>query len=80
MALALRRGMGQNAVQPTSHPAPATLRKQLNANSLAQFVDPLPVPETIQPIAHRPSPDNPAVPLPFIASRCASLRRRCIAI
>jgi spore coat protein A len=61
MALAMRRGMG-NAM---SHPAPPKFRPELNASSLAQFVDPLPLPEIIQPIGHRPSPENPAVHLPY---------------
>jgi spore coat protein A len=66
MALVMRQGM--------SHPAPhgasqsgrqPNLRIQLSANTLAQFVDPLPLPEIIQPSGHRPSPDNPAVQLPY---------------
>ena len=61
MALAMRRGMSQ----AMSHAAPPKFRTQLNANSLAQFVDPLPLPETIAPSGHRPSPDNPAVQLPY---------------
>lgn len=56
--------VGQSMGQGT-HAAPATLRKQLNASSLAQFVDPLPLPQTIQPVGHRPSPDNSAVQLPY---------------
>jgi spore coat protein A len=57
MALAMRRGM--------SHATPPQFRTQVNAGSLAQFVDPLPIPEIIQSSGHRPSPDNPAVQLPF---------------
>ncbi len=57
MALAMRRGM--------SHATPPKFRTQLNASSLAQFVDPLPVPEIIQPTSHRPSPDDPSVQLPY---------------
>jgi spore coat protein A, manganese oxidase len=37
----------------------------LNPNSLAQFVDPLSIPETVRPVGHRPSPDDPAVQLPY---------------
>ncbi|MGB2606734.1 MAG: multicopper oxidase [Candidatus Sulfotelmatobacter sp.] len=40
-------------------------RTGLNASSLAQFVDPLPIPETAKPIGHRPSPANAAVSLPY---------------
>ena len=61
MALAMRRGTGY----AMSHSAPPKFRTQLSVSSLAQFVDPLPLPETIQPSGHRPSPDNPAVQLPY---------------
>ncbi|MGA9414400.1 MAG: multicopper oxidase, partial [Terriglobales bacterium] len=61
MALALRQGMGR----AMSHTAPPKFRTQLNASSLAQFVDPLPLSEIIQPSGRRPSPDNPAVQLPY---------------
>lgn len=57
MALAMRQGM--------SHAAPPKLRTQLQASSLAQFVDPLPMPEIIKPTGQLPSPDNPAVLLPY---------------
>jgi spore coat protein A, manganese oxidase len=57
MALAMRQGM--------SHATPPKFRTQLNASSLTQFVDPLPLPEIIQPSGHRTSPDNPAVQLPY---------------
>jgi len=57
MALAMRQGM--------SHAAPPKFRTQVNASSLAQFVDRLPLPEIIQPSGHRPSPDNSAVQLPY---------------
>ncbi|MGD0212335.1 MAG: multicopper oxidase [Terriglobales bacterium] len=61
MALAMRRGMGH----AMSHATPPKFRPQLNASSLAQFVDPLPVPEIISPSGHRPSPENAAVQLPY---------------
>ncbi len=64
MALAMRQGMSRTPLQA----APAVEvkeRPQLDTSSLAQFVDPLPIPETIQPSGHRPSPDNPAVQLPY---------------
>jgi len=61
MALAMRRGMSH----AMSHPAPPKFRTQLDASSLAQFVDPLPLPEILSPVGHRPSPDNPAVQLPY---------------
>jgi spore coat protein A, manganese oxidase len=61
MAMALRKGMGH----AMSHAAPPKFRTQLNASSLAQFVDALPVPEIIQPSGRRASPDNPGVQLPY---------------
>ncbi len=57
MALAMRQG--------TSKASPTKVRSQLQANSLAQFVDPLPLPEIIKPTGQRPSPDDPAVNLPY---------------
>jgi spore coat protein A, manganese oxidase len=61
MALAMRRGTGH----AMSHAAPPKFRPQLNASSLAQFVDRLPVPDIISPSGHRPSPENSAVQLPY---------------
>jgi spore coat protein A len=61
MALAMRQGMSH----AMSHPTPPKFRTQLDASSLAQFVDPLPLPEIIVPSGHRPGPDNPAVQLPY---------------
>jgi spore coat protein A, manganese oxidase len=61
MAMAIRRGLAYAA----SHKMPPKFRTQLNASALAQFVDPLPVPEIIASSGHRPSPENPAVQLPY---------------
>ena len=60
MALAMRR-----TGYAMSHAAPPKFRTELNVSSLAQFVDPLALPEIIPPSGHRPSPDNPAVQLPY---------------
>jgi spore coat protein A len=49
---------------PTQQPA-SRFRTNLNAYSLAQFVDPLPIPEVAQPIDHRPSPENASLKLPY---------------
>ncbi len=57
MALAMR----QNASRA---PAPK-FRTQRNASSLAQFVDPLPIPEIAKSSELRPSPIDPAVKLPY---------------
>jgi spore coat protein A len=45
-------------------PAPK-FRTALNISTLAQFVDPLPIPEIAQPVDHRPSPTDPTLKLPF---------------
>src|ERR1700728_4534510 len=45
-------------------PAPK-FHTQLNASSLAQFVDPLPIPEIARPSGTRPSPLDPTVKLPY---------------
>jgi spore coat protein A len=55
------------ALPQTAHhqqPAPK-FRTSLQASSLAQFVDPLPIPSIAQPIDHRPSPTDPALKLPY---------------
>jgi spore coat protein A, manganese oxidase len=57
MALAMPQGM--------SRVPPPKYRTQLNANSLAPFVDPLPIPEIAQPSGSRPSPFDPAQKLPY---------------
>lgn len=62
VAMAVRRSLGQMMGSQAGHP---NFRPQLNASSLAQFVDPLPIPETIQPLGHRPDPDHPAAKLPY---------------
>ena len=49
---------------PAQQPA-SRFRTNLNAYSLAQFVDPLPIPEIAQPIDHRPSPENASIKLPY---------------
>jgi spore coat protein A, manganese oxidase len=40
-------------------------RTTLNSSSLAQFVDPLPIPAVAQPMDHRPSPADAALKLPY---------------
>src|ERR1700733_11409374 len=60
MALALP----QSVHAPTPG-AVTKFRTQLNASSLAQFVDPLPIPEIAQPTGFRPSPTDPAQKLPY---------------
>lgn len=51
--------------QVVPHGPTAKFRTQLNANSLAQFVDPLLIPEIARPSGTRPSPDDPKVQLPY---------------
>jgi spore coat protein A, manganese oxidase len=57
IALAMHR-------QSSHGPAPK-FRTQLDVNSLAQFVDPLPIPEIAKSNELRPSPDNRAIKLPY---------------
>jgi spore coat protein A, manganese oxidase len=45
-------------------PAPR-FRTNLNAGSLAHFVDPLPIPEVAQPVDHRLGPADPVLKLPY---------------
>jgi spore coat protein A len=42
-----------------------TVRRPLDAHSLAQFVDPLPIPAVLQPEEQRPSPSNAKVSVPY---------------
>lgn len=59
MALALRQSASRA-------PAPAPkFRTQLDASSLAQFVDPLPIPEIARPIGMRLSPVDSPLKLPY---------------
>jgi spore coat protein A, manganese oxidase len=51
--------------QSGSHRPAPKFRTQLNARSLAQFVDPLPIPQIAKPAGVRPSPIDPAVKLPY---------------
>ena len=57
MALAMR--------QHSSHKTPPKFRTQLDTNSLAQFVDPLPIPEIAKSNEFRPSPRDATVKLPY---------------
>jgi spore coat protein A len=52
--------------------APRTLRVE----TLARFVDPLPIPATLQPVERRPDPVRPGVTLPFyrVAMRSVEVR------
>jgi spore coat protein A, manganese oxidase len=61
MALALSRGIGQTM----SDLAGLKFRPQLKANTLAQFVDPLPLPVGASPSGYKPSPEKPSVQLPY---------------
>lgn len=62
MTIALAAGQGMSGTSKTNATG---LRTQLNAGSLAQFVDPLPQLKIAQPIGQRPSPDDPKVQLPY---------------
>jgi spore coat protein A, manganese oxidase len=52
------------ALPQTPRPAPK-YRTQLRASTLAQFVDPLPIPEIAEPVDLRSSPGDARVKLPF---------------
>ncbi len=51
--------------RPGQHGEPPKFRTQFDVNSLAQFVDPLPIPEIAKSNEMRPSPANAAVKLPY---------------
>ncbi|HEX3820397.1 MAG TPA: multicopper oxidase domain-containing protein [Candidatus Sulfotelmatobacter sp.] len=51
--------------QSGSHAPAPKFRTQLQANSLTQFVDPLPIPEIARPSGTRPSPLDPSVKIPY---------------
>jgi spore coat protein A, manganese oxidase len=63
------QGMAHRATQPR-------FRAELDVSSLAQFVDPLPLPEIIQPTGKRPNPDNPAEQLSFYRVAMRSLEAK----
>jgi spore coat protein A len=50
---------------PRSQLPPPKFRTTLNTSSLAQFVDPLPIPAIAQPIDRRLDPSNPSLKLPY---------------
>jgi spore coat protein A, manganese oxidase len=47
------------------HSKPVVVRPALDPNSLAPFVDPLPVPPVARSAGYRPSPADPSVKLPY---------------
>jgi len=59
--LTLNRTLEQTT--PSAAVAPAST--PLDPNSLAPWVDPLPIPEIVQPFGIRPSPDEPTLKLPY---------------
>ncbi len=61
VSLAARRSLGQ--VSP--HSSASGPQAQFTANTLTKFVDPLPLLESIHPVAHKTSPENPAQQLPY---------------
>lgn len=71
-----RRFLGQSALTATALLSPRALAPQmpmratpavpnLDPNTLARFVDPLPIPPIAQPIDHRPAPDGSGQGVPF---------------
>ena len=61
-------GMSVAAVmfqQSTHHQLPPRVKPVLDPDTLAQFVDPLPIPAVAQATEFRPSPANPSVKVPY---------------
>ena len=56
---------GLAAAQSKANPATPATSPLLNVRSLAQFVDPLPIPRVVLPDGTRPSPDHPASQIPY---------------
>jgi spore coat protein A, manganese oxidase len=48
-----------------AHPVATAVPVALDVNTLAQFVDPLPIPEIASPQGQRPSPADPKMSVPF---------------
>jgi spore coat protein A, manganese oxidase len=57
MALATRAAASEKPIP--------RFRTELNVRSLAQFVDPLPIPEIAKPSEYRPSPEDASVKIPY---------------
>jgi len=64
--------MAMTMIMTTTHAA-ATVPAALDVNTLAQFVDPLPVPEIAQRQGYRPSPTDPKLSLPFYRIQAQSV-------
>jgi spore coat protein A len=77
-------GCRSRAPSPVSPPAPAAAppraapapRPPLHPESLARFVDPLPIPPVLRPVGTRPDPDDERRQIPFysVAMREATIR------
>src|SRR5882724_1474017 len=57
--------MGLALRQHSSHKTPPKFRTELDPNSLAQFVDALPIPEIAKSNEFRPSPADATIKLPY---------------
>jgi spore coat protein A len=53
-----------------------TVPAALDVGTLAQFVDPLPIPEVARPEGNRPSPANPKLSVPFYRIQARSISRK----
>jgi spore coat protein A, manganese oxidase len=62
--------------QATHQQSIAKYRTQLRANTLAQFVDPLPIPKIAQPVDHRPNPADSSVKLPYYRIAMREIRSK----
>jgi spore coat protein A, manganese oxidase len=82
-----RRFLGQSALtatallspraisHPLGHPA-ANTKPNLDPNSLARFVDPLPMPLVAQPVDHRAAPDHSGERVPFYRVAMQAMRTK----
>ncbi len=58
-------GLASLRGQTAPHHMPPVTRPALDPNTLAKFVDPLPIPAIARPDENRASPSDPAVKVPY---------------
>jgi spore coat protein A, manganese oxidase len=62
-----------NAMSMSTSGVVASMPAALDVSTLAQFVDPLPIPEIAQPLGTRPSPTDPKLNIPFYRMQAQSV-------
>jgi hypothetical protein len=60
---------GKSGVRNAMTHAVPTMSAALDVSNLAQFVDPLPLPEIAQRQGYRPSSDDPNMSVPFLSDK-----------